>query len=203
MASCNSPQLLTHEDWCSTKFEIILINKDMELKEILTKRRSTRKFLPTMPEQEKLQRIVDMALTAPSSRNTRSTRLMVVTDKTLLDKMSQMRDYGSAFMKDATAAIVVMGDKEASDLWLDNCVITATILQLAVVDEGMASCWVHVNDRPCLKDEPEGAKADDYLRELLDLPSRYGILCAVALGYSDFEPKPLPPYEGEERVMWK
>ena len=203
MASCNSPQLLTHEDWCSTKFEIILINKDMELKEILTKRRSTRKFLPTMPEQVKLQRIVDMDLTAPSSRNTRSTRLMVVTDKTLLDKMSQMRDYGSAFMKDATAAIVVMGDKEASDLWLDNCVITATILQLAVVDEGMASCWVHVNDRPCLKDEPEGAKADDYLRELLDLPSRYGILCAVALGYSDFEPKPLPPYEGEERVMWK
>ena len=175
----------------------------MELKDILTKRRSTRKFLPTVPEHEKLQRIVDMALTAPSSRNTRSTRLMVVTDKSLLEKMSQMRDYGSAFMKDATAAIVVMGDKEASDLWLDNCVITATILQLAVVDEGLASCWVHVNDRPCLKDEPEGAKADDYLRELLDLPDRYGILCAVALGYSDFEPKPLPPYEGEERVMWK
>jgi nitroreductase len=174
----------------------------MELKEILTKRRSTRKFLPTMPEQEKLQRIVDMALTAPSSRNTRSTRLMVVTDKTLLDKMSQMRDYGSAFMKDATAAIVVMGDTEASDLWLDNCVITATILQLAVVDEGMASCWVHVNDRPCLKDEPEGAKADDYLRELLDLPSRYGILCAVALGYSDFEPKPLPEWDSESTVLW-
>ncbi len=175
----------------------------MELKEILTKRRSTRKFLPTAVEQEKLQRIVDMALTAPSSRNTRSTRLLVVTDKALLEKMSSMRDYGSAFMKDATAAILVMGDKQASDLWLDNCVITATILQLAVVDEGLASCWVHVNDRPCLKDEPEGAKADDYLRELLSLPSHYGILCAVALGYSDFEPKPLPPYEGEERVMWR
>ena len=63
--------------------------------------------------------------------------------------------------------------------------------------------WVHINDRPCLKDEPEGRKADDYLRELLDLPERYGLLCAVALGYSDFEPKPLPAYEGEERVMWK
>ena len=175
----------------------------MELKEILHKRRSTRKFLPTLPEKEKLERIVEMALSAPSSRNTRSTRLMVVTDKALLEKMSGMRDYGSAFMKDATAAIVVMGDKEASDLWLDNCVITATILQLAVVDEGMASCWVHINDHPCLKDEPEGRKADDYLRELLDLPERYGLLCAVALGYSDFEPKPLPAYEGEERVMWK
>ena len=175
----------------------------MELKEILNRRRSTRKFLAGKVEHDKLQRIVDMALQAPSSRNTRSTRLVVVEEPELLEKMSQMRDYGSSFMKDATAAIVVMGDKEASDLWLDNCVISATILQLAVVDEGLASCWVHVNDRPCLKDEPEGAKADDYLRELLSLPARYGILCAVALGYSDFEPKPLPPYEGEERVMWK
>ena len=175
----------------------------MELKQILSSRRSVRKFLAGKVEREKLQRIVDMALQAPSSRNTRSTRLVVVEDAELLEKMSQMRDYGSAFMKDAQAAIVVMGDKNAADLWLDNCAITATILQLAVVDEGLASCWVHVNNRPCLKDEPEGAKADDYLRELLGIADNYGILCAVALGYSDFEPKPLPPYEGEERVMWK
>ena len=175
----------------------------MELKQILNSRRSVRKFLAGKVEKEKLQRIVDMALQAPSSRNSRSTRLVVVEDSALLEKMSQMRDYGSAFMKDAQAAIVVMGDKNATDLWLDNCAITATILQLAVVDEGLASCWVHINDRPCLKDVPEGAKADDYLRELLGISDNYGILCAVALGYSDFEPKPLPPYEGEERVIWK
>ena len=175
----------------------------MELKYILTRRRSTRKFSEQHIEREKIERIVEMTLQAPSSRNSRSTRLLVVEDKALLEKMSHMRDYGSSFMKDAAAAIVVMGDKLSSDLWLDNCAISATTLQLAIVDEGMASCWVHVNDRPCLKDEPEGAKADDYLRELLSLPERYGILCAIAFGYSDFEPKPLPVYEGEERVMWK
>jgi nitroreductase len=175
----------------------------MELKDILTRRRSTRKFSEQHIEREKIERIVEMTLQAPSSRNSRSTRLLVVEDKALLEKMSHMRDYGSSFMKDAAAAIVVMGDKSSSDLWLDNCAISATTLQLAIVDVGMASCWVHVNDRPCLKDEPEGAKADDYLRELLSLPERYGILCAIAFGYSDFEPKPLPVYEGEERVMWK
>lgn len=175
----------------------------MELKNILNSRRSVRKFSPVKVEREKLERIAQMALQAPSSRNTRSTRLVIVEQKEILEKLSTMRDYGAAFMKDAAAAILVVGDKEASDLWLDNCVITATILQLAVVDEGLASCWVHVNDRPCLKAEPEGAKADDYVRELLDLPARYGILCAVALGYSDFQPAPLPPYEGEERIMWR
>lgn len=175
----------------------------MEFKQIVSRRRSTRKFLPKAVERETIQRILDQALQAPSSRNTRSTRFVVVEDKALLERMSQMRDYGSSFMKDAPAAIVVMGDRDASDLWLDNCAISATVLQLAVVDEGLASCWVHVNDRPRLKDEPDGARADDYLRELLAIPDHYGILCAVALGYSDFEPKPLPPYEGEERVIWK
>lgn len=175
----------------------------MELKEILSRRRSTRKFLSTPIERERLQRVVDMALQAPSSRNSRSTRFMIVTNADHLEQMSRMRDYGSSFMKDAPAAILVMGDKEKSDLWLDNCAISATTLQLAIVDEGMASCWVHVNDRPCLQAEPDGAKADDYLRRLLDIPDRYGILCAVALGYSDFEPKPLPPYQGEERIIWR
>ena len=175
----------------------------MELKEIISRRRSTRKFLPTPVERERLERVVEMALQAPSSRNSRSTRFMIVQNPDLLEKMSRMRDYGSAFMKDAAAAILVMGDKRATDLWIDNCAISATTLQLAVVDEGLASCWVHVNDRPCLQAEPDGRKANDYLRELLELPEHYGILCAVALGYSDFEPKPLPPYEGEERVIWK
>ena len=174
----------------------------MEFKEIISRRRSTRKFLATTVEREKLQRILDAALVAPTSRNTRSTRFFVVQDKVTLERMSQMRDYGSAFMKDAAAAIVVAGDRRTTDLWIDNCAIAATTIQLAVVDEGLASCWVHVNDRPCLKDEPEGAKADDYLRSLLGIPAHYGILCAVALGYSDYEPKPLPEYEGEERVKW-
>lgn len=174
----------------------------MEFKEIISRRRSTRKFLATTVEREKLQRILDAALVAPTSRNTRSMRFFVVQDKATLERMSQMRDYGSAFMKDAAAAIVVAGDRQTTDLWIDNCAIAATTIQLAVVDEGLASCWVHVNDRPCLKDEPEGAKADDYLRSLLGIPAHYGILCAVALGYSDYEPKPLPPYEGEERVKW-
>ncbi len=174
----------------------------MELKKILSSRRSTRKFSDREVEKAKLQNIVDMALSAPSSRNTRSTRLWVVTDKGQLQTISEMRDYGAAFVKNAPVAILVMGDKEKSDLWLDNCAITATILQMAVVDEGLASCWVHVNDRPVKKDEPEGEKADDYLRRELQIPSRYGILCAVALGYSDFQPAPLPEYEGEERVKW-
>lgn len=174
----------------------------MELKNILDHRRSTRKFLPRKVEHDKLQRIVDMALQAPSSRNSRSTRLLVVEQPELLEKIASMRDYGSAFVSGAAAAILVMGDRRATDLWIDNCAITATVMQLAIVDEGLASCWVHVNGRPRISKEPDGEQAEDFLRSFLPIPEHYGILCAIALGYSDFTPAPLPPYEGEERVKW-
>ena len=159
----------------------------MELKNILDKRRSTRKFSDRKVEKQKLETIVNMTLQAPSSRNSRSTRLWVVEQPELLQHIADMRDYGSAFVKNAAAAILVMGDKTATDLWIDNCAISATILQLSIVDEGLASCWVHVNE---------------FLREKLNIPENYGILCAIALGYSDFEPAALPAYEGEERVKW-
>ena len=175
----------------------------MELKKILDERRSVRKFLDQSVEHEKLEKICQMALQAPSSRNSRSTRLLVVTDKEKLEALAKMRDYGSSFMKNATAAIIVMGDKEASDLWLTNCVISATILQLAVVDEGLSSCWVQIDGRPVLQAEPDGKMAEEHVRELLNVPEKYGMLCAIALGYSDFKPAPLPPYEGEERIMWR
>lgn len=174
----------------------------MELKDILTQRRSVRKFSDKAVEHDKIERILKQTLKAPSSRNSRSTRLWVTEDKALLEHIAQMRDYGAAFVRGASAAVLVMGDSAVSDLWEVNCAISATTLQLAVVDEGLASCWVHVAGRPCLKDEPEGRQAEEHLREKIALPESYRVLCVIALGYSDFEPAALPPYNGEQRVKW-
>ena len=43
------------------------------------------------------------------------------------------------------------------------------------------------------KEQPDGEQAVDYLRTFLPIPEGCGVLCVIALGYSDFEPKPLPP----------
>lgn len=115
---------------------------------------------------------------------------------------SLMRDYGSAFLEHAPAVVLVEGDRTATDLWRENAAITATALLFAATDAGLASCWVHVNGRPCLKDQPDGAQAEDYLREFLPVPAGHGILCAVALGYSDFEPAALPPFDAGTHIHW-
>ena len=174
----------------------------MELQTILEKRRSTRRFLPRPVSREVIGGLLRAALTAPSARNTRSTHFLVVTDPAVIARMAEMRDYGSAFLSTAPAAVVVMGDRAACDLWRENAAIAATFLQLACVDAGLASCWVHVHGRPRRKDAPDGQQADAYLRELLPVPEQMGILCAVALGYSDYTPAALPPFDDAARVAW-
>lgn len=173
----------------------------MEFKEIIAKRRSIRKFTDRAVPREVVDRILAEALTAPSARNTRTTRILVVDDPALVARMAAMRDYGSAFLKGAPLAFVVLGDTTKSDLWRENAAITATVLQLACVDEGLGSCWVHVNGRPRRKDTPEGERAADYLGTLLPLPEDCEPLCVIAAGYSDFTPAPLPEADDSARII--
>lgn len=173
----------------------------MEFKDIIRKRRSVRKFQPHPVSRDVVDRIVGAALGAPSSRNSRSTRFLIVDDPDVVARMAAMRDYGAAFMKGAPCAVVVLGDTSATDLWRENAAIAATILQLACVDEGLASCWVHVDGRPRLKDAPDGESAADYLRTFLPVPEGCEPLCAIALGYSDFTPAPLPASDDAARII--
>lgn len=173
----------------------------MEFKDLLAGRRSVRKYSERDVPREVVERLLRETLTAPSSRNSRSTRLLVVEDPATVARMAAMRDYGSGFLTGAPRAIVVLGDTAASDLWKVNAAISATVLQLACVDEGLASCWVHVEGRPRRKEEPDGEQAADYLRTFLPIPEGCEPLCVIAFGYSDFRPAPLPPANDEARII--
>lgn len=173
----------------------------MEWKELIAKRRSIRKFSDRAVPHETVDRIVSEALSAPSARNSRSTRLLIVDDPATVARMADMRDYGSGFLKGVPLAVVVLGDTARSDLWRENGAIAATLLQLACVDEGLASCWVHIDGRPRRKDEPRGETAADYLAAFLPIPEGCRPLCVIAMGYSDFVPAPLPTSDDAARVI--
>lgn len=155
----------------------------MDFLEVIEKRHSVRKYSDRPVEREILDAIVRVAETAPSSRNSHSSAFMIVEDRDTLDALSLMRDYGSGFLSGAQAAIVVLGDETKTDLWVDNCAISATFVQLAVTAMDLVSCWVHCNGRPRLKAEPDGAKAEDYVRGLLGLKEGLRPYCVVAIGY--------------------
>ena len=175
----------------------------MDFKEVVSKRRSTRRYTGKPVEVERLRSAMELALKAPSSKNTRSTRLMAITDLKRVHALGALRDWGSSLLEEAGAAIVVLGDEEASPMWQTNASIMAAVLQLALVNEGLASCWVHVGDYLTLKDDPTSKRSEDYVKELLpEIPEGYRVWCVISIGYADYTPKPLPDYEGPERLLF-
>ena len=157
----------------------------MDFLQVIERRRSVRRYSDRPVEREVLDAIINVARTAPSSRNSKSSAFMVIEERDTLDAISQMRDYGASPLKSAQAAIVVMGDTSKTDLWVDNCAISATFIQLAVTAMDLVSCWIHVNGRPVLKDEPDGAKAEDYVADLLGIKDGLKPYCVVAIGYPE------------------
>ena len=128
---------------------------------------------------------------------------MAVRDLKRVHELGKLRDWGSSLLEEAGAAIVVLGDEEVSPMWQTNASIMATTLQLALVEEGLASCWVHVGDYQTLKDDPESQRSEDYVKELLpEIPANYRVWCVISIGYADYIPKPLPEYEGDERILF-
>jgi nitroreductase len=161
-----------------------------------------RRFDGRKVPHEVIEGILGLALAAPSSKNTRSTRYMVVEEPQMLERISRMRDFGSAFLAEAPCAVLVLGDTAATDLWVDNAAIAATYLQRAAEEAGLGSCWVHVNGRPRLREEPEGATAEDYLREFLPIAPEHKPLCFIALGYPADTPKPHTPKDESAKIDW-
>lgn len=157
----------------------------MEFLEVIQKRHSVRKFTDQPVGREIIDTIIDIAQSAPSSKNTKSSAFMVIEDPDTLKALSEMRDRGSAFMAGAAAAIVVMGDASKTDLWVENASISATFIQLAATAMDLGSCWVHVNGRPRSKEDASLGTAEDYVKELLGIKDGYRVLCVVALGYEE------------------
>lgn len=157
----------------------------MDFLEVIEKRKSVRRYSDRPVERDILDAIVKVAETAPSSRNSKSSAFMIIEDKDTLEALSQMRDYGASPLRSAQAGILVMGDTSKTDLWVDNCAISATFVQLAVTAMDLVSCWIHVNGRPVLKGEPEGAQAEDYVAELLGIKDGLKPYCVVAVGYPE------------------
>lgn len=155
----------------------------MEFKELIAARHSVRKFMDKAVDRALIDEIIEDAMTAPSSKNTRSTGYMVIDDKSTLEAISEMRSSGSSFVAGAPAAIVVLGDADKTDLWVDNASISTTYLMLSAVDRGLGSCWVHVNGRPRSKTDASLGTAEDYLRNLLGIKDNMRVLCVLALGY--------------------
>ena len=170
----------------------------MELLEILQKRRSVRKYTAENISQDKLEKILQAGLLAPSSRAIYPVELIAVRDKERLCKLSECKAAGAAMLKNADAAIVVIGDTAKSDAWIEDCSITMTLMMLEATEQGVGNCWVQCRGRQT----SEGASTEECVRELLSLPENYGVLAILSLGMpaEELAPRELPDINASNKI---
>lgn len=154
--------------------------------DLLMKRRSIRKYTEKPVDDEMIQRIIEAALLAPSSKKTQPWEFIVVKEKQLLGQLSQSRDVGATFMKEAPLAIVVLADPEKSSVWVEDTSIAATLIQLEAESLGLGSCWVQVRNRYA----DETKTTEEYIRHLLDIPDNRKVACMIAIGHPAETKKP-------------
>ncbi len=154
--------------------------------ELLIKRRSIRKFKPDIVEQDKIDKLVRAALLAPSSRRINPWQFIVVTDRDILTRLAAAKVHGSAFLKGAPLAIVVIADETKSDVWVEDTSIASIIIQLAAEDMGLGSCWIQIRKR--MHDAEQ--TSEDYVRRLLEIPENYKVASVIAVGHPDEKREP-------------
>jgi nitroreductase len=151
----------------------------MLMLEMLLKRRSIRKYENRPVELDKIEKIMKAALLAPSGKNIKPWEFIVVTEPEMMEKLSNARESGAAFLKDAPLCIVILADPSKSDIWIEDASISAVLIQLQVESLGLGSCWVQVRNRTC----GPVRTSEDYIRELLDIPEHYHVASMISIGY--------------------
>lgn len=154
--------------------------------ELLKNRRSIRKFLQQPIEPEKIDLILKAALMSPASKRTNGWEFWVVQQKNTLEKMAECRPHGSKLLENAPLAIVVTADPSKSDVWFEDASIASIIIQLEATDLGLGSCWVQIYNR----EKDETISAEQYIKNILNIPEHLHVLSAIAIGYKDEERKP-------------
>ena len=168
-----------------------------QMLETFLNRRSIRSFTGEAVPMEKLNQIIMAGLSSASSCAARPWELIVIRDKDKLIEMSGCRLKGSSRMlAGADAAIVVVGDEERSDVWIEDCSVVMANMHLMASALGVGSCWIQGRGREAI----DGETTEDFLRRILQFPAECRLEAILALGMPDEElpartPESLPFYK--------
>lgn len=163
----------------------------MDFLELAKNRYSCRYFSDKPIKQEDINKILEVARLAPTGRNTQSQRILVLTDKEELAKLSGCTPYGW----NAPLVFIICYDKNES--WKrrsdgfdggmhDSCIVT-THMMLEVTDLGLGSTWV-------------GAFDPIKLKEIYNLPENYEVVAILPVGYPSEEAHPSKLHDDRKSV---
>lgn len=155
--------------------------------QLITKRRSIRKFKNQPIKPEDVELIIKAGLKSPSSKNARPCHFLAIEEKEMLEKLSHCKKSGVKFIADSPLAIVVLSDSFVSSVWIEDASIASIMMQLQAEDLGLGSCWIQIRDRHTANE----TSSEEYVKDLFNIPIQLQVLSIIVFGYKDQEKIPL------------
>jgi len=145
---------------------------------VIRQRRSNRSYQDRLVEDEKIEEILKAVQFAPSANHRQSWELVVVKDKEIKQRLSQVTPWGS-FIAQSPVAIVVCSDEKESREWLEDASIVGAHIYLEVANQGLGTCWVQVRG----SQTEAGKDSESCVRQLLDIPGNLRVVAIFPIGY--------------------
>ncbi len=166
-----------------------------DFQDLIHHRRSIRKYTDQPLAAEEVEQILKAALLSPSSKSKKPWQFIVVEDKTQLQQLSHCKPLGSKPIAECVLAVVVLADPLTSDVWIEDASIASLMMQLQAEDLNIGSCWIQIRER---YGENE-ASAEQYVRDMFDVPLQMQVLSVITFGYKAQE---RAPYD-DEKLEWE
>lgn len=164
----------------------------MELKDVLLKRRSVRKFTEEAVSKEHIDELLHAAMSGPSASNKKPWEFYVITNEKVLEQLKTASKFTKMSSK---LAMVVCGDLSKalpmgwSEYWVQDCSAATENILLRATDLGLGAVWCGIY--------PQKGPVEK-VRKMLGLGGKLVPLNIIFIGHPAEEPAARDQYEEEQ-----
>lgn len=165
----------------------------MDFMEVITARRSIRRYQKKAIPEEVVTGILNCARLAPTARNVQPWLIGATAEKSLLKELADTTDHGK-HIADCAICFSVFCKKGEKYYLEDGCAATMNILH-ACQAKGLGACWI----------AGEKKAYGEKIRQTLNVPTDYTLIALIPAGYPDEKPaekekKPLKEVTFRDRM---
>ena len=166
----------------------------------MRQRRSIRRYKPELPAKADLEAIAEAGLWAASGHDRQLTRVVIITDPALREKLRVMNTHIGGWAEDfdpfygAPAVLLVLSDRQTPNCIYDGALVMGNMM-LTAHELGHGSCWINR-----AREEFESEEGKAILREL-GIEGDYAGIGHCIVGIPD-GPAPADKPRKPDRILW-
>lgn len=141
----------------------------MEVMKAVKERRSIRKYSAEEVKREKIEKLLDAARWAPSSKNSQPWEFIVIKSEETKERIANNAKYED-FITEAPVVIAFVTDPSRSHLHKIDGALATQNFQLAAWALGLGTCWIGTMNR-------------EKVKKLLNIPQKKHLLTVLPVGH--------------------